>query len=95
MARHDRRVAEESGDRFAVERRRHDDYAEVVAEQGPRAQREREGEVSVETSLVELVEHEDADAVEGWVALEPARQHALGDHLDARAAANARSPRMR
>ena len=55
----------------------------------PRAQREREAEVSVETSLVELVEHEDADAVERRVALKPARQHALGDDLDARGAANA------
>ncbi len=38
---------------------------------------------------MELVEHEDADAVERRVALEPARHHAFGDDLDARRAANA------
>ncbi len=89
MARHDRCVAEQPGDRFSVERRRHDDDAQVVAEERPRAQREREAEVGVETSLVELVEHENADAVERRVALEPARQHAFGDDLDTRRASDA------
>ncbi len=87
VARHDRCVAEQPGDGLAVEGRRHDDDAQVVAQERPRAQREREAEVRVETSLVELVEHEDADAVERRVALEPSREDAFGDDLEARARA--------
>ncbi len=83
-------LAEETGDGRAVERGAHDEDSEVGAEEGAALEREREAEVGREGALVELVEDDEADAVERGVGVKPPRQHALGDDLDARAGAHAR-----
>ena len=59
-----RRVAEQSRDAGAVERRRHDEDAQIVAQARLRIERQREAEIGVERALVELVEQHGADAVE-------------------------------
>ena len=44
---------------------------------------QREPRVALQTPLVEFVEDDQAVAFEGWILLHHARQHALGDDLDA------------
>jgi hypothetical protein len=51
---------------------------------------ECEGEVSVDGALMELIEDHRRHAIEPGIGLEPAHQHALGDHEHARALALAR-----
>ena len=48
-----------------------------------RIEREREAEVGVERALVELVEQHRRDALERGIVEDHAREHALGDDLDA------------
>src|SRR5215472_10613799 len=45
---------------------------------------ERQAEIGIEAPLMELVEDDDANAVERRVVLDEAQQDALGHHLDAR-----------
>lgn len=47
-------------------------------------------QVAVHPALVELVEHDAADAGQGGVPLQAPEQDAVGDHLDARGAADLR-----
>ncbi len=69
----------------AVERRRHHQEAQVLA-QGPlRVERQRQAEIGVERALVEFVEQHRRDAFERRVVEDHAREHAFGDDLDARA----------
>ena len=49
-----------------------------------RVERQRQAEVGVERALVELVEQNGRDAVERGIVEDHAREHALGDHFDAR-----------
>src|SRR5690606_15952393 len=62
-------LAEETGDGRAVERGAHDEDSEVGAEEGAALEREREAEVGREGALVELVEDDEADAVERGVGV--------------------------
>ena len=77
-------VAEVAGDRRGVEGGGHDDDAERGAlllqalEQG-------EGEVALEVALVELVEDDGVDAVEGGIGEQAAGEDAVGDEAEARA----------
>ena len=89
FAREDRRIAEERRDGVAVERRRHDQDAQVGAYERLRAEREREPQVRVETALVELVEDDEANAVQRRITLQAPREDALGHHLDARVRSDA------
>jgi len=90
LARHDRRAAQQRGDRPAVERGRHDEDAQLLAQQRARLEAEREPEVRVQAALVELVEDDESRSLERGVALEHAREHAFGDDLDPRGRADAR-----
>ena len=78
-----RRVSQERAHARAVERRRHDEKAQVLA-QGPlRVEREGETEIGVERALVELVEQNGRDAFERGIIEDLPGEHALGHDLDA------------
>ncbi len=78
-ARHvdDRTVAEEGGHAGGIERRRHDDQAEVLAGE-PGLARERQTQVGVNRPLVELVEDDRAEVGRERILLEAGGQDALG-----------------
>ena len=69
----DRAIAEVTCDRSGVERRGHDDEAEIGTSL-LQALEQREGEVALEVTLVELVEDDRVDAFEGWIAEQAARE---------------------
>ncbi len=69
----------------AVEGRRHDKKAQILAERALRVERERKAEIGVERTLVELVEQHGQDAVERRIVEDHTGEHALGDNLDPRA----------
>src|SRR5690606_5988357 len=86
LARHHRgglTVAEQGGDPLAVQGRRHDEEAQVGAQVAAGVEGEGEAQVGLQAALVELVEDDQPDALQGRVPLEPAGQDALGHHLDA------------
>ena len=56
-------------DSRAVERGRHRDDPQILAQEGSRAKRERETEIGVDAPLVELVEDEQTNVVERGVVL--------------------------
>ncbi len=82
-------IAEHRRHRSAVQRRRHDEQAQVVAQVALRIECQRETEVRLQVALVELVEDHAADVFERRIALQSARQDALGHYLDARRSADA------
>ena len=86
----DRAVAEQSRDGRAVERGRHHQQAQVVAQVPLRVERQREAEVGLQVALVELVEDHAADVLERRIVLQQARQDAFGDDFDARRGTDAR-----
>ena len=87
LAGHDRRglvlAAEQRGDAVAVERRRHHEEAQVGTQVTASVERQGQPEIGLQAALVELVEDDQADAVERGVALQPPGEDALGHHLDA------------
>jgi hypothetical protein len=71
-------VAEEARDRCRIERRRHDDDAQIIPGQ-PGLARERDRDVRVDAPLVEFVEDDRANAGQQRIALQPRGENALGD----------------
>ena len=61
-----RRRAHQRRDARAVERRRHGDEAQIVAQSRLRVERQREAEIGVERALVIFVEEHAGDALERW-----------------------------
>jgi len=84
LAGDDRSVAQEPADPRAVERRRHHQKAQILAQAGLRIARQRETEIGVERTLVEFVEQHGRDAGEFGIVEDLAREDSLGDHLDSR-----------
>ena len=84
FARDHRRVAHEARDARAVERRRHGDKAQILAQAALRVERQRKAEIGVERALVELVEEHGGDASEFRVVEDHAGENALSHDLDAR-----------
>ena len=84
-ARHvdDRAAVEEARHRFRGERRRHHDDAQIVARR-PGLPRERQPEIGVDGSLVELVEHDRADAGDQRIVDQARGEDAFGGEQDAR-----------
>ena len=78
-----RRVSQERSHSRAVERRRHDEEAQVLAQGALRVEREGETKIGVERALVELVEQNGRHAFERGVIEDHAGKHALGHDLDA------------
>ena len=62
FAGNDRRIAEQSCDPRAVERRRHHEDAQILAQAGLRVARQRQAEIGIERALVEFVEQHGGDA---------------------------------
>ena len=58
-----RRVAEQFADPRAVERRRHHQNAQILAQAGLRIARQRQAQIGIERTLVKLVEQHGGDAV--------------------------------
>ncbi len=82
-ARHDRRIqVRRHGQR--IERRRHDDEPEIRARRPPQPLEQRERQISLQVPLVELVEHDGADAALLGIAEQPARQDSLRHELEPR-----------
>ncbi len=65
-----------------VQRRRHDEDAQVLAQGALRVEGERQAEIGIEAALVELVEEHGGDAGQRWVVEDHAGEDSLGDHLD-------------
>ena len=90
IARHadDGCVTKKRGDRLDLERRRHDADAEVVACE-PRLPCQRETEIGVNASFVELVEDDGCEIRKQRILLQPCGQNAFGDDEQSRIAAEA------
>ena len=86
---HEPRIVEHPAQGVAVERRRHHQQAQFGPQVALAVERQREAEVALQVTLVELVEHHARDALERGVALQHARENALGHHLDAGGGADA------
>ena len=86
-------ASDEHGGARGLDRGRHRDQQEVLAQGGAGVEQQREGEVGVELPLVHLVDDHGADAGQVGVPLEAAQQHAGGDDLDPGGGATRRSPR--
>ena len=77
----DRCVSHQAGHRFAVERRRHDEQAQVLAERRLGLKAQGQAEIGIETAFVELVEQHGTDALQSGIILDHAGEDALGDHF--------------
>ncbi|MGY4264969.1 hypothetical protein ACVJF2_003539 [Bradyrhizobium sp. USDA 4519] len=86
-----RRVAEQFSDACTVERCRHHEDPQVLAQAGLRVARQRQPEIGIERALVEFVEQHRGDAVELGIVEDLAREDAFGDDLDPRRARHLRA----
>ena len=83
-----RRAAQPLRHRAGIERRRHGDHAQVLAQRRLRLAHQGEGQVGLQAALVQLVEDHAADAVERRIVLQHPQEEAVGHDLDARARAH-------
>ncbi len=79
-----RRAAEQCGDRGGVERRRHHEQTQVLAQRGACVEAERKAEVGIQAALVEFVEDDEPDALQRRVGLQHAGQDAFRQHRQLR-----------
>ena len=86
----DGRIVEEPRERTGLERRRHDQHAQVLAERLLAFETKREAEIGVEAPLVKFIENHAADVLERRVGLQHAGQDSLGDDFDPGGAAHSR-----
>ena len=87
----DFRLAQELCDASAVEGGRHHEEAKVFPQTGLRVERQREPEIGVEGTLVELVEKDCPNPFEGRIGDDHPGEHAFGDDFDAGPAADLRA----
>ncbi len=78
----DRRAAEQRGNGPGIQRRRHDEERQVLAQVAPGVEAERERQVGVEAALVKFVEDDEGHAFEPRVRLQAPGENPLGDDLD-------------
>ena len=90
FGRDDGRVMEQACERPHIERGRHHQEAQILAQGFLTLDAEREAEIGIETALVKLVEDDAADAGQLRIGLQHARKDAFGHDFDARAAAHPR-----
>ena len=76
--------------RSAIERRGHDQDAQIVAHVLLRIQTQCQAEIGMQAAFVKLIEDQQADEFERGIVLQPARQDAFGDDFDPRGVADAR-----
>ncbi len=79
---HHRCAAQPRGNGARVERRRHGDDPQVLAQGGLRLAHQGEGEVRLEAALVQLVEDHAADTVQGGIVLQHSQEQAVGHDFD-------------
>ncbi len=65
-----------------VERRRHDQQTQIVAQHRLTVARQRQTQIGVQTALVEFIEQDGADALQARVVENHPREDALGHDLD-------------
>ena len=71
------------GNARTIDRRRHYEKLEVLAQPLLHVAGERQSEIGIERALVKLIEQHRRDAFENGIVEDHAREHALGDDLDA------------
>ncbi len=91
FARNHRRIAQQLADPRAIERRRHHQDAQILAQARLRIARQREAQISVERTLVKLVEQHGGHAGQFGIVEDLPRENSLGDDLDPRRARNFRA----
>ena len=91
LAGDNRRVAEQFGDPRAIERRRHHQDAQILAQAGLGVARQRQAQIRIERALVKFVEQHGGDAVEFGVVENLPREDALGHDFDPGGARNLRA----
>jgi hypothetical protein len=84
------RVPEQAQQRFAVERRGHDQQTQRIPQVPLALQAQRETEVALQVALVELVEYDAGRAVEPRVVLQHPGEDSFGHNLDLSAGTDAR-----
>ena len=77
-----RRVTQELADPRAIERRRHHQDTQILAQAGLRIARQRETEIRIERTFVKFVEQHGGDAVQFGIVEDLPREDSLGDDLD-------------
>ena len=82
----DRRIAQQFCDPRTIERRRHHEDAEILAQAGLRVARQRQPEIGIQRALVEFVEQDGGNAVQLGIVEDLAREDAFGDDFNARCA---------
>ena len=80
----DRRAAEKRGNGPGVQRRRHDEERQVLAQGASGVEAERERQVGVEAALVKFIEDDEGHAFEPRIRLQASGENPLGDDLDPR-----------
>ena len=75
-------AAEQLRHAAAVERRRHDQELEILAQLPLHLDGECQSEIGIERALVKLVEQDRRNAFERGILEDQPREHALGDDLD-------------
>src|SRR5436309_953965 len=83
--RDDRRAAEIVRELRGIERRRHDQELQIRPQAALDVERERQPEIAIEGALMELIENQASGVLDCRIALQPARQEALGDDFYPRA----------
>ena len=91
FARQHRRIAEKRRDARSIERRRHDDEAQILAQPRLRIERERKTEIRIERAFMEFIEDHRGDIGERRILENEAGEHALGHNLEAGIAREART----
>jgi hypothetical protein len=91
LAFNDRRVAENFRDARTVERRRHGENAQVLAQSALGVERKRQAQIGIERALVKFVEQDGGDPGQFRIVEHKPRKHTLGHDLDARPLRNFRA----
>ena len=78
-----RRIAEQPGNARAVDRRRHHEELQILAQALLHVARQRQAEIGIERALVEFVEQHRGDAVEHRIVEDEPGENAFGDDFDA------------
>ena len=86
FAGNNRGVAEQLCDARAVERRRHHENPQILAQAGLRIARQRQSHIRIERAFVKLVEQNRGDAGQFRIVENLPREDALGDDFDPRRA---------
>jgi hypothetical protein len=76
------RLAEQSGNSRAIQRRRHHNKPKILAQAGLRIARQRKAEIGIERAFVKLVEQDCGDVRQFRIVQNFPGENPLRDHLD-------------